>query len=125
MASLNLGNATHHQWWWASDEFAEASQVLGDGGKGELELGAAWTAQPEPTEAQNALQVCEQHLDLLAVAPRLGELLRPGECPSNVAGCFVHIAWHTTLWRSWTTTGFERAWATIVRARQIAASHRR
>jgi hypothetical protein len=82
---------------------------LGDGGEGELELGAARPPQPEPTEAQNALQVCKQHLDFLAIPTRLGELLGPGDGASNVAGCFVDIAGHTTLWRSWTTSGFERA----------------
>jgi hypothetical protein len=76
-----------------------------------------WPPEPEPTEAQNALQVCKQHLDLFAVAPRLGELLGLGDGTSNVAGCFVHIAGHPTLWRSWTTSGFERTSATIVRAR--------
>jgi hypothetical protein len=86
------------QWRWASDHFAEAPQVLSDGRECELELGAAWTAQPEPTKSKNALQVCKQHLDFLAVAPRLGELLGSSDGTRNVASCFVHIAWHLALW---------------------------
>ena len=95
--------------WWATDQFAEAPQILGDGGKRELELGAAWTSQPEPTEPQNALQVCEQHLDLLAITTCLGKRLRLGECTGNVAGFFVYIAGQPALWRCCTTFGFERA----------------
>jgi hypothetical protein len=51
----NSRNATRHQWRWARDQFAEAPEILSDGCKGELELGAAWPPEPEPTEAQNAL----------------------------------------------------------------------
>ena len=40
----------HALWWWATDQFAEAPQILGDGRERELELGAAWTSQSEPTE---------------------------------------------------------------------------
>src|SRR5512137_2374530 len=63
--------------------------------------------------------MCEQHLDLLAVAPGLREGVGLGECTSNVAGFLVDIAWHLTLWRLRTTLGFERAWSTIVRAGHI------
>ena len=37
-------------WWWATDQLAEAPQILGDGRQRELKLGAAWTSQPEPAE---------------------------------------------------------------------------
>ena len=37
-------------WWWATDQSAEAAQILGDGGERELELCAAWTSQSEPAE---------------------------------------------------------------------------
>jgi hypothetical protein len=42
--------------------------------RGELELSAVGSTQPKPIEPQNALQMREQHLDLLAQAPR-------GHCP--------------------------------------------
>jgi hypothetical protein len=51
--------------------FGEPAQVLSDGCRRELELGAAWAAQAQAAEPQNALEVGEQHLDLLAIATRL------------------------------------------------------
>ena len=45
----------------------EPSQVLSDGGQNKLVLGASRATQSEPTELQDALQVCEPHLDLLAL----------------------------------------------------------
>ena len=42
------------------------SQVLSDGGQNKLILGTSRAAQSEPTELQDALQVCEPHLDLFA-----------------------------------------------------------
>jgi hypothetical protein len=32
-------------------------------------LSAKWTSQPEPIKAQDALEMCEQHLDLLPLTP--------------------------------------------------------
>ena len=89
---------SRYRWRWATNQFAEAAQVLGDGGERELELGAAWTSQSESAESQNALQVCEQHFDLLAITTGLGKRLGPGEGTRNIAGVFVHIAWHFALW---------------------------
>ena len=104
---------------WTSNQFAEAPQVLGDGRQGKLELRPAWAPQSQSSEAQNALQVGEQHFNLLAIAACLGKLLRPGEGTSHITGFFVHIAWHLALRRCWTAFGFERARAAIVRARPI------
>jgi hypothetical protein len=42
---------------------------LGGGGEKEFVSRAAGTAQPEATEPENALQLSEQHLDLLAATP--------------------------------------------------------
>jgi hypothetical protein len=44
--------------------------VLDAGGQEELVAGTVRTAQPQPVEAEDALQVREQHLDLLALSPR-------------------------------------------------------
>ena len=35
------------------------------GSQEELVSSAKWTSQPEPVKAQDALEICEQHLDLL------------------------------------------------------------
>ena len=40
-----------------------------DPGVEELVAGAVWSAQSEPTEPEDALEVGEQHLDLLAPVP--------------------------------------------------------
>jgi hypothetical protein len=51
------------------DQFGEPAEVLRDGGERELVLRATcWTAQPEATKPQDALEVGAQHLDALAVA---------------------------------------------------------
>jgi hypothetical protein len=39
-------------WWWTSDQFAKAAQVLGDGRQGKLELRAAWAPQSQSPEPQ-------------------------------------------------------------------------
>jgi hypothetical protein len=49
-------------------------------------LCAPWAAQSKPTEPQDALQVREPHLDLLALTPRLLEALGASERPGNVPG---------------------------------------
>jgi hypothetical protein len=54
----------------------------------------AWAAQSKSTESRDALQVCEPHLDLLALALRLLEGLGPGQGTGNVASGWVLIAWN-------------------------------
>jgi hypothetical protein len=46
---------------------SEPPQVLSDGGQNKLILGASRATQSEAAEPQDALQVCEPHLDLLAL----------------------------------------------------------
>jgi hypothetical protein len=64
---------------------------LGDGRKRELILCAAWPTQSQPAKSKNALQVREQHLDTLAIAPGLLEGIGPGKCASDVASIFIDI----------------------------------
>jgi hypothetical protein len=52
---------------------------LRDGCQRELKLRAAGAAKAQSAKPQNALEVREQHLDLLARAPRLRERLSFGE----------------------------------------------
>src|SRR5206468_11523169 len=61
----------------SSNQLCRSTQVLRDGCQRELELRAAGTAKAQTAEPENALQVCEQHLDLLAIAARLLERLIP------------------------------------------------
>jgi hypothetical protein len=55
-------------------------------------LTASWTTQSKSTESQNALQVREPHLDLLALTPRLLKALGASERPRNVSGMLMDIA---------------------------------
>jgi hypothetical protein len=53
--------------WWPGNQRCEPSQILSDGGQNKLILGASWTTQSQSTKLQDALQVCEPHLDLLPI----------------------------------------------------------
>jgi hypothetical protein len=64
-----------------------------DGGRNELILGAPWTTQSKPAELQDALQVCEPHLDLLPLTSRLLKTLGTSERPGDVSGVLMDIAW--------------------------------
>jgi len=50
------------------DQFREFTEVLGSGCEMEFVTGAIRSSQAEAIELQNALQVGEQHLDLLPLA---------------------------------------------------------
>ena len=91
------------------DELCEPFQVLSDCPENELVLGSSWTAQSEPVEPQDALQVCEPHLNALAIAPRLLEGFRVDERPGHIPGTLIDAARYLTRWRLWTASGFELA----------------
>ena len=55
----------------------------------ELVVSTRRTSQPEPVEAQDALEMCEQHLDLLAFTPRRHVGLSLGDITRNVSSLFV------------------------------------
>ena len=91
-ATFTLRNTQRLSGWRSRNQRCEPPQVLGDGRQNKLILRAAWATQSQPTEPQDALQVCEPHLDLLALAPRLFEALGANERPGNVAGALMDIA---------------------------------
>jgi hypothetical protein len=68
-ATLTLRKAQSRSGWRPRAQGCESPQVLSDGGQNKLILGTSRAAQSEPTELQDALQVCEPHLDLLALMP--------------------------------------------------------
>jgi hypothetical protein len=78
-ATSTLGDAQNLSGWRPSDHCCKPPEVLSYGGENELILGASRAAQSKPTEPQDALQVREPHLDLLAIAARLLEALGAGE----------------------------------------------
>jgi len=69
-ATSTLRSALDQIWRRPGNQGREPAQVLGDGGKNKLVLGASRAPQSKPTKPQDALQVCEPHLDLLALVPR-------------------------------------------------------
>jgi len=87
-----LRNTQGPSGWRPSDQRCEPPQVLSDGGQNELIPGASWTAQSKPAELQDALEVCKPHLDLLALAPRLLEVLGADERSGDVTGMLMDIA---------------------------------
>ena len=66
-ATFTLRSTESLSGWWSSDQRCEPPQVLGDGSKDKLVLGASWTAKSKPAELQDALEVRKSHLDLLSL----------------------------------------------------------
>src|SRR6478752_4472428 len=85
-ATFTLHNNQGLIGWRSRNQRCEPPQVLGNGGQNKFVLSASWTAQSKPPELQDALQVREPHLDLLAFMPRLLEALGTSERPGNVPG---------------------------------------
>ena len=54
-------------WGRNGDELRQFPQILGGGGQQELVIRSARTAQAQSIEPEDALQMCEEHLDLLSL----------------------------------------------------------
>ena len=91
-ATLTLRNTQSLSGWRSRNQRCEPPQVLSNGGQNELILGASWATKSKPTEPQDALQMCEPHLDLLPLAPRLLKVLGANERSRYVAGVLMDIA---------------------------------
>ena len=63
-----LSSSVSQDGWPEWQEFRHFPEVLGGGGEVELVAGAVWSAQSQAIEPEDALEVREQHLDLLALA---------------------------------------------------------
>jgi hypothetical protein len=74
---------------WYREELGELPEVLGGGGEEEFVVCAAWAAQSEPAEAEDALEVSEQHLDLFPEFAGDGVVLGFGDVARHLAGAFV------------------------------------
>lgn len=59
-------------------EFCKLPEVLGGGGERKFVLDATWASQSEPTQAKDAFEVGEEHLDLFA--PLLRRRVERGCC---------------------------------------------
>ncbi len=98
-ATLTLRNTQSLSGWRSRNQRSEPPQVLSNGGQNKLILSASWTTQSKPAELQDALQVREPHLDLLALTPRLSRSprcqpttgQRPGHAHGYRAGSCVMV----------------------------------
>src|SRR5260370_41153543 len=102
--------------------------MLGEGPEHELVLCATWAAQSKSTEPQDTFQVCEPHLDALAVAPRLLEGVSADEQSGDIACVLVNVARDLSCWFLRTTPRFEGASVAIELAcaikKRLAIMHR-
>ena len=105
------------------DELREFPQVLGGGGQKEFIFSSVWPAQTQSVQPKDALQMCEQHLDLLSLAT---EKRRPQscDCAGHVAGVFVNVPRDLACRRVRTALGLEHAGVAVVLAARSSGSCR-
>ena len=65
---LSLSASCGEDWRRERDELRQFPQILGCGGQQELVLGSIWAAEAQATEPEDALQMSEEHLNLLSFA---------------------------------------------------------
>ena len=88
---MTLRNAQFGRVWWMEGQLSKTAEVLGNGGKGELELRTCRSPEPQSTHAKNALQMREQHLDFLAIASCLLVCSRLGDGTGEIARRLVNV----------------------------------
>src|SRR5215470_9976661 len=76
-------------------------------------------AQAQSAEPQNALEVCEQHLDLLTIAARLRESCCPRDRTGNIACGLVNAAPDLALRGLGTASVLQWASSAIVHPREV------
>jgi hypothetical protein len=74
------------------NELRQFPQILGSGGQKELVFRSARAAQAQSIEPEDALQMSEEHLDLLSLAARDGVGLGPCDRTGPVASGFMNGA---------------------------------
>src|ERR1700722_15195376 len=82
-------------------------------------LGSARPAEAQSVEPEDALQVSEQHLDLLSFATGDGVGLGLCDCAGLVASGFVNGARDLACGRVWAALRLERAGLAVVLAREV------
>ena len=73
-------------------DFRQFPEVLGGGGEEEFVARAAWTAQSETSETEDAFEVGEEHLDLLPELHGYVVLLGFGDIAGDLASVLVLLA---------------------------------
>lgn len=92
---------------------------MGDGGKCELELRAGRSAKPQASHPKYPLQMREQHLNLLAIAPRLLISGGLGDGAGDIARSLVHVACDLPARRLGAALRLERAVAAVSNAGKV------
>ena len=103
------------------NQFGEPPQVLCNGGERELVLCAKRATQSKPAELQDALQVREPHLDLLALTPRPLEGLGASKRSGNVSCTLMDVARNLARWLLRTAPGLEWAYIAVELAAPTSA----
>jgi NAD(P)H dehydrogenase (quinone) len=75
--------------WCVGDQFREFREVLSGCCEEELISGAIGSAEAQPVEPEYALEVSEEHLDLLAPSTRLDIGVRGGDAAGSIACDFM------------------------------------
>jgi hypothetical protein len=88
-------------------EFGQSPEVLSGCCKQEFVSRPARTSQPQTGHPKNALQVCEEHLDLFATMPGLLIFWRGSNRSGDIAGIFVEITRYLACNRIRTAALFE------------------
>jgi hypothetical protein len=106
------GFSGRRQWCWLDGQFRHLS------GRGQEELVAstARTAQSQAIEAQDALEVGEQHLDFLPLSPRRAIGVGLGDGAGHVTSALVDAARHLARRLLGTAALFEAAEVAVVLA---------
>ena len=110
---LRIGSGGLRCWRRNGRELGEFSQVLGGGGEHELVLRALWSTQAKAAELEDALEVGEQHLDLLSFAPGLLVVRRGMDRPGDVSCVLVDVARDLAMRRLGAASLFKRAWVAV------------
>ena len=69
--------------------FGQLSEVLRGSGEKEFISGAAWASEPKPAEAENALQMGEEHFNLLSELAGQAIFFGPGDVAGHLACALV------------------------------------
>ena len=104
----------------AGQELGEFPKVLGGGGEMELVPGAARASEAEPAEPEDALEVGEEHLDLLSELGGNAVLLARRNVSGHLACAFVDRARDVALRLLGAAPGLESAAAAVERAGAVA-----
>lgn len=75
---------------WHRDQLGHFAEVLGGGGEEELVSCAVWTSQAQAIHSENALEVREQHFDLLSLAARDQIGVGRGDIAGELPGALVN-----------------------------------